>query len=172
MLNKKMLAALNAHAVKEFYSAYLYMSMSAWFERENLPGLAKWMRTQVQEESCHGLIFFNYLCEQGARVVLGGIEAPPADFKSAVAVFEKTVSHEREVSASIHSLVDLSIQEKDHPTKQFLEWFVKEQVEEEATAENMLAQLKRIGDGQGLYLFDKDAATRVFTLPVPLTGKI
>lgn len=172
MLNKKMLAGLNDQVAKEFYSAYLYLSMAAYFEREALPGLAKWMRVQAQEESCHALIFFNYVCEHGAVAVLGALDAPPSEFKSPADVFEMTLAHEKTVTASIHALVDIAIEERDHATKQFLEWFVKEQVEEEASADTLLTQVKRIADGNALFVLDKDAGARMFTLPVPLTGKL
>jgi len=172
MLKPKMAAALNEQIVKEFYSAYLYMSMAGYFENKALPGLAKWMRVQAQEESCHALIFFNYVCEQGAAAVLGPVKGVPCEFPSPLGVFEHTLKHEREVTASIDKLVDLALDLRDHATKQFLEWFVAEQVEEEASADNMRQQLERIADGQALFVLDKDAGTRVFALPAPLTGKI
>jgi ferritin len=172
MLDKKMTAALNDQITKEFYSAYLYMSMSAYFEGETLPGLAKWMRTQAQEESCHALMFFNYVCEQGGGVQLGAIKAPASSFKSPVEVLEQTLEHEKAVTASIYKLADLALELRDHATRQFLEWFIKEQVEEEASAGTMRDQLKRVADGNGLFVLDKDAGTRVFAVPVPLVGKI
>jgi ferritin len=167
-----MAAALNGQIAKEAYSAYLYLSMAGYFENQTLPGMAKWMRTQAQEESCHALMFFNYVCEQGATPVLGAFQAPPSGFKSAQAVFQHTVDHERAVTESIHKLMDLALDLRDHATKQFLEWFVKEQVEEEASASAMLQQVQRVKDGQALFVLDKDAGTRVFTVPVPLVGKI
>ena len=172
MLKPKMAEALNAQIAKEAYSAYLYLSMAGYLESQTLPGMAKWMRVQAQEESCHALIFFNYVCEQGAVPVLGALKAPPAGFKSPAAVFQHTVGHERAVTESIHALMDLALDLRDHATKQFLEWFVKEQVEEEASAGAMLQQVQRVQDGQALFVLDKDAGTRVFALPVPLTGKI
>ena len=172
MLKKKMTDALNGHLVKEFYSAYLYQSMAAYFELKALPGLAKWMRVQAQEESCHGLMFFNYLCEQAAPVRLGAIDAPPNAFKSPAHVMEVTLKHEQQVTAAIHELMDLAIAERDHATKQFLEWFIKEQVEEESTASSLLDQLQRVGDGNGLFILDKEAGTRVFAVPTPLVGRV
>ncbi|MFA6317520.1 MAG: ferritin [Elusimicrobiota bacterium] len=172
MLDKKIQAALSEQVTKEFYSAYLYMSMSSYLEDQVLPGLAKWMRIQAQEESCHALIIFNYICEQGCKADLGAIAAPPKDFKSVADVFQRTVEHERLVTASIHAIVDLAVSTKDHATKQFLEWFVKEQVEEENSVETMLRQAKRLQDDKALYLLDKDAAIRVFALPSPLLGKV
>lgn len=172
MLDKKMQAALSDQVTKEFYSAYLYMSMASYLEEQVLPGLANWMRVQAREESCHALIFFNYICEQGCVVDLGTIKAPPKDFKSVTDVFQQTLDHERVVTASIHKIADLAISIKDHATKQALEWFVAEQVEEENSADTMLRQAKRLEDDKALFLLDKDAGTRVFVLPAPLTGKV
>lgn len=172
MLKPKMAAALNGQITKEAYSVYLYLSMAGYFEKQTLPGMAKWMRMQAQEESCHALIFFNYVCEQGVAPVLGAIAAPPAGFKSPEAVFQHTIDHERAVTAAIHKLMDLALDLRDHATRQFLEWFVKEQVEEEASASAMLQQVQRVQDGQALFVLDKDAGTRVFALPLPLVGKI
>ncbi|MBI5239427.1 MAG: ferritin [Elusimicrobia bacterium] len=172
MLDKKLEKALNEQVVKEFYSAYLYLAMAGWFEEQVLPGLAKWMRVQAQEESCHALIFFNYLCEKGVQPVLGAIDAPPPKFKSATDIFKAVVAHERVVTASIHAIADLAVQLRDHATKQALEWFVAEQVEEEASADAMLRQAQRLEDEKALYLLDKDAGTRVFALPPLLAGKI
>ncbi|MBI5623559.1 MAG: ferritin [Elusimicrobia bacterium] len=172
MLDKKMQAALGEQATKEFYSAYLYMAMASHLEAQVLPGLAKWMRVQAQEESCHALIFFNYICERGSKVELGVIKAPPKDFKSVTEVFKHTVAHEREVTASIHGIAELAASIKDHATKQFLEWFVAEQVEEENAAETMLRQAARLEDDKALFLLDKEASARVFVLPAPLAGKV
>ncbi|OGS39243.1 MAG: hypothetical protein A3J82_00220 [Elusimicrobia bacterium RIFOXYA2_FULL_69_6] len=172
MLDKKLEKALGEQVVKEFYSAYLYLAMAGWFEEQVLPGLAKWMRTQAQEEGCHALMFFNYLCEKGVQPVLGAIDAPPAKFKSVTEVFRQVVEHERAVTASIHKIADLAVELRDHATKQALEWFIAEQVEEEASAEAMLRQAQRLEGDKALFLLDKEAGTRVFTLPAPLTGKI
>ncbi|MFA6004265.1 MAG: ferritin [Elusimicrobiota bacterium] len=172
MLNKKMTEALNGQITKELYSAYLYMSMAGYFENKALAGLAKWMRVQAQEESCHALILFNYVCDQGAAPAMGAITAPPAAFKSPVDVFQQTLKHERVVTASINDIVDLSLKLRDHATKQFLEWFVKEQVEEESSADTMLQKIERVGTGEALFVLDKDAGARMFVLPTPLTGKI
>jgi len=172
MLDKKLEKALNEQVVKEFYSAYLYLAMAGWFEEQVLPGLAKWMRVQAQEESGHALIFFNYLCEKGVQPVLGAVAAPPAKFKSAVEIFKQVVDHERAVTASINRIADLALELRDHATKQALEWFVAEQVEEEASAEAMLRRAQRLEGDKALFLLDQEAGTRVFALPAPLTGKI
>ena len=172
MLKAKMAEALNSQITKEAYSSYLYLSMAGYFENLTLPGMAKWMRVQSMEESCHALIIFNYVCEQGSTPVLGPIKAPPRAFKSVEEAFAAVVEHERAVTASIHALMDLALDLRDHATKQFLEWFVKEQVEEEASAAAMLQQVQRVKEGQALFVLDKDAGARVFALPAPLTGKI
>lgn len=172
MLDKRIGAALNEQIVKEFYSAYLYLDMAGWLEEQVLPGLAKWMRVQAQEESCHALIFFNYVCEKGAQPVLGAVAAPPAKFKSVSDIFRQVVAHERLVTVSIHKIADLAVEQRDHATKQALEWFIAEQVEEEASAEAMLRQAERLEGDKALFLLDKDAGTRVFALPAPLTGKL
>ena len=173
MISKKMVKAINDQITKEYYSAYLYMSMSAYLETQDLPGFAKWMRNQAQEELSHGTIMFNYVCDQGEHVKLGAIAAPQTQFKSLVHVYEETLKHEKVVTASIHKIVDLAIKEKDHATKQFLEWFVQEQVEEEATANSWLGQVKRVAKGgDALFMVDKEAGARVFTPPPALAGKI
>jgi len=172
MIKDKMLEGLNDQIAKEYYSAYLYLSMAAYLDTQDLPGFAKWMRVQVREELGHGLIMFNYVGEQGSRVTLGSIDAPPADYKSLEDVFNKVLEHEQLVTASIHNLMDIAIDERDHATKQFLEWFVAEQVEEEATASNWLAQARRVGDGNSLFLLDKEAGARAYVVPPQLAGKL
>ncbi|MCX5794620.1 MAG: ferritin [Elusimicrobia bacterium] len=172
MLDKKLEQALNEQVVKEFYSAYLYLAMAGWFEEQVLPGMAKWMRVQAQEESCHALIFFNYLCEKGARPALGAVAAPPAKFKSTTDIFKAVLAHEQAVTASINGIADLALELRDHATKQALDWFVKEQVEEESSAEAILRKAQRLEGDKALFLLDQEAGTRVFVLPVPLTGKI
>ena len=172
MLDKKLEKALNEQVVKEFYSAYLYLAMAGWFEEQVLPGLAKWMRVQAQEESCHALIFFNYLCEKGVQPALGTVAAPPAKFKSTAEIFRQVVEHERAVTASINKIADLAVEQRDHATKQALDWFVAEQVEEEAQSEAMLRQAERLEGDKALFLLDQSAGTRVFALPQPLVGKV
>lgn len=171
MPSEKMQKALNAQIRKEYYSAYLYMSMAAWFENEGLDGFANWMRIQTQEELAHGTIFFNYLCERGARVRLEAIDAPPSDFDSPLDIFEKSLEHERTVTASINELMDLAIDDRDHASASMLKWFVDEQVEEEASADDIRGKLERVGDGGGLYMLDQKLAARVFTTPSPLAGE-
>jgi ferritin len=157
--------ALNDQLQAELYSAYLYLSMSAYFHDEGLPGFANWMAVQNQEETFHGMKFFDYICERGGRVKLQPIEGPPVAWESAKAVFAQTLEHERKVTGLIHGLVDLAAELKDHATSNFLQWFIGEQVEEEASAEDILKKVERCGEGAGLMMLDKDLGARVFTPP-------
>lgn len=167
MLKEKIQEALNKQIVAELYSSYLYLSMEAYFHSINLPGFANWMRVQTQEENAHGLMIFDYVAERGGKIKLGPIEQPPTEWDSPQAVFEAVYKHEQKVTGLINDLVDLAIEEKDHATNNFLQWFVKEQVEEEANADALLQKLKRIGDdGRGLLMLDQELAKRVFKPPV------
>ena len=171
MLGDKMLDSLNDQVKWEFYSSYLYVQMAAWFEAQNLPGSANWMKMQAQEEACHAMILFNYVCERGGMVTLGAIEQPPSKYGTPAEVFQKTLEHEQVVTGRINALVDLAIDERDHATKNRLEWFVSEQVEEEASATEVLGKLTLIGDdSNGIFILDKELAARVFTMPAPLAG--
>jgi ferritin len=166
MIDPKMEKAINDQTVAEFYSAYLYLSMSSYFESVGLKGLASWMRVQFQEEQLHAFKMFDYVVSRGGRVKLAAIEAPPAAWDSALAVFEHTLKHEQKVTGLIHKLVDLAHQLSDHATDNFLRWFVTEQVEEEGTADEIRHKLELIGDnGQGLLMLDKEMGMRVFTPP-------
>jgi len=166
MINQKLEKAINEQINAELYSAYLYLSMGAYFEEQGLAGFANWMRVQFEEEQFHGLKFFDYLAERGGRVQLDAIESPETEWANPVAVFEEVLKHERHVTSLINNLIDISIEERDHASKSFLNWFIDEQVEEEATAETILSQLKLVeGDGRGLLMLDKDLAGRVFTPP-------
>jgi ferritin len=167
MLNKKMQEAINSQINAEIYSSYLYLSMSAYFESINLSGFASWMRAQAQEEMVHAMKFYDYVNERGGRVILGPIEAPPSEWESAVAVFDATYKHEQKVTGLINDLVDLAIEEKDHATNNLLQWFVSEQVEEEASASGVLNKAKLTGDAPGgLFMLDQELGARVFTMPV------
>lgn len=166
MINQRLEKAINEQINAELYSAYLYLSMGAYFEDQGLSGFANWMRIQFEEEQFHGLKFFDYLAERGGRVMLEAIEKPETNWESPLAVFEEVLKHERHVTSLINNLIDIAIEEKDHAAKSFLNWFIDEQVEEEATAENLVHQLKLVeGDGRGLLMLDKDLATRTFTPP-------
>ncbi|MGC9318059.1 MAG: ferritin [Armatimonadota bacterium] len=166
MIDERMAAAINDQINAELYSAYIYYSMSAWFEEQNLPGMAQWMKAQTQEELFHADKFFNYLTERGGRVVMKAIDEPQTEWDSPLAVFEHAYEHEQYVTGRINDLVDLAIELKDHATNQFLQWYVEEQVEEEASADEVVQQLKRIGDSaNALYMLDREMGARTFAPP-------
>jgi ferritin len=166
MLSEKMEKALNDQINAELYSAYLYLSMAAYFDSAGLDGFANWMRIQFQEEQLHAMKLFDFVTERGGRVVLGAIDKPKMEWDSALAVFEDTFAHEQKVTGLIAKLVDLARKESDHATDSFLQWFVAEQVEEEASADKVRQSVKMIGDaGNGLYMLDREMAQRVFTPP-------
>jgi len=166
MLNKKIEAAFNEQINAEMYSAYLYLSMGAYFDSAGMAGFASWMRVQAQEEMVHAMKFFDHVNERGGRVTLKAIEGPQTEWDSAAAVFKHVYKHEQKVTGLINGLVDLAIEEKDHASRSFLQWFVDEQVEEEDSASAVLDRLKLIGDsGNGLFMMDRELGQRVFTPP-------
>ena len=166
MISQKVADALNGQINAETYSAYLYWSMSAALEEMNLPGFASWMRVQAQEEMTHAMKLYNHIIERGGKVVLTEIASPPTQWDSVKAVFEDGLAHEQKVTGLINDLMDLTLQEKDHAGSMFLQWFVTEQVEEEATAMDVLGKLEIAGGtAGGLYLLDKEMAGRVFVPP-------
>ena len=166
MIAKKIEEAFNAQFNAETYSAYLYLSMSAALEGMNLPGFANWMRIQVQEETAHAMKFYDHIIERGGMVTLTAIDAPPTVWKDAKDVMEATLAHEQKVTGLINDLMDMAMAEKDHAAAMFLQWFVTEQVEEEATAMETLGKLEITGNSPGgLYMLDKELAGRVFTPP-------
>ncbi|MDD2889496.1 MAG: ferritin [bacterium] len=161
MIKKKMEKAINKQINWELYSSYFYLSMSAYFEFINLSGFANWMKVQAREELEHAMKMFNYLVEQRNRVILSGIFSPPSDWKSPLDVFEDTYRHEKKVTGLINKLVELAGMEKDSETKAFLQWFVKEQVEEEENASKIVKRLKLIGNSKSkLAVFDKELSRR------------
>jgi ferritin len=141
--------ALNKHANAEFYSSYLYLSMSAYFQSINLTGFAHWMRIQAGEELAHALKFYDHVIERGGRASLQLVETPPAQWDSPLAAFEDAYRHEQKVTGLINQLVDDAVQTRDHATSIFLQWFVSEQVEEEASADAIVQKLKLVGDAPG-----------------------
>jgi ferritin len=166
MLNSSIQDAINSQINAEIYSSYLYLSMSAYFESKNLGGMANWMRLQAQEELLHAMKFFDYVNERGGRVVLTEIESPRTDWDSPVDAFQHTCDHESEVTARINKLVDLAIADKDHAANTFLQWFVTEQVEEEATAQTILEKLKMVGDhGVAILMLDEELGQRSLAPP-------
>jgi ferritin len=166
MLKKKMLKALNNQINAEMYSSYLYLSMESYFQSVSLAGCAAWMRGQVQEELYHGMKFYDYVNERGGKVVLDTINRPDADWKTPLDAFEHILKHEQMVTSLINDLMDLASTEKDHATKIFLQWFVSEQVEEEASVGEIVNKLRLINnDSSGLFLLDAELGKRTFTLP-------
>ena len=162
--------SINDQINAELYSAYLYMSMAAYFHSLNLKGFANWMEVQAKEEFVHAKMFYNFLVDRGGIVQLRGIDTPPYKWESPEHVFAESYKHEQFVTDRINKLMDLSISESDHATVELLQWFVTEQVEEESNASGILEQIRLSGNnGSGIFLIDKELATRVFTAPAGVT---
>lgn len=161
MASAKMLDALNGQLNKEMFSSYLYLSMAVYFEDQNLNGMANWMKLQSAEEYEHGMKFYQYIMQVGGKVKLLQIDEPEDNWDSAQAAFEAALEHEKFITKSINDLVDIANTEKDHATVNFLAWFVTEQVEEEATALQIIEDFKMIGDNRsGLYMLDRELGAR------------
>ena len=166
MVSKKMEEALNEQVNAEMYSAYLYLSMEAYFKSLNLSGFANWMRVQTQEEVAHAMKIYGFIDERGGRITLKAIDEPRTKWDSPPAVFKAVYEHEQKVTGLINDLVDLAIEEKDHATNTFLQWFVNEQVEEEASADQVVQQLKMMEKAPGgMFMLDRELGQRVFTSP-------
>lgn len=161
MISEKIAETINKQINHEMSSAYLYLSMSAYFESISLKGFAEWMRVQYQEEVGHAMKLYSYLAERGGRIRLEQISAPQAEWGSPLEAFENALEHERKVTGLINSLVNLAAEHKDHATTSFLKWFVDEQVEEEAMAEEIVNKLRLVsGSPGGLYMLDKELMSR------------
>lgn len=168
MISDEMERALNDQVNKEFYSAYLYLAMSGYCSTLGLPGFAQWMRNQYAEEMIHVNKMYDYILGQGGIIDLTAIDQPPKTFGSPLDVFEKTLEHEQFVTKCIHELMDLAVDERDYATQTFLQWYVLEQVEEEASVNDVLAPLRMMGaDKGGLMMIDQKLAMR--TVPVAET---
>ena len=166
MIKKEVLEAINDQINAESYSAYLYLSMAAYFEEIGLSGFANWMKIQYQEEAAHALKFFNYLTERNGKVSLKAIAQVPVEFNGIVEVFEHTLTHEIHVTELINNIMNVAVAASDHATQSFLKWFVDEQVEEESNVEKIIATLKLInGEGNGLFMMDREMKMRVFVDP-------
>ena len=171
MLSEQMERSLNGQCNAEFYSSYLYLSMSAWFQSLGLAGSANWMRVQAQEELLHAMKFFDFINARGGRVRLQHIEAPPTEWPHPLGAFEDVLRHEQKVTGLINGLVNAALKEGDHATHIFLQWFVTEQVEEEESATDVLQKLRLVGESkEGLLLLDRELAARTFTVPAPPSG--
>lgn len=161
MLPKKMEEALNKQINAEMYSAYLYLSMAAWLQGENLPGMASWIQAQAEEEVVHAMKIYNYIGDRGGRVQLTAIEGPETEWETPLAIFEGAYEHEQLVTGLINGLVAVAREERDNATEFFLQWFVNEQVEEEATADQIVQDLRRMeGHKQGTFMIDRELGQR------------
>jgi ferritin len=166
MLSEKMQEALNKQLNAELYSAYLYLSMAAYYYSINLNGFANWMKVQNQEETMHAMKFYQFINDRAGMIWLDAIAKPPTTWSSPLEVFEETLKHEEKVTGLINNLVDLAIAERDHATNAFLQWFITEQVEEEASANEIIQTLNLAGnDPHALFMLDRELGTRVFTPP-------
>ncbi len=161
MTSEKLQEAINEQIKYELYSAYMYLAMSADCSERNLSGFATWMRMQAQEEVEHAMRFYDFLIERGGRVELHGIDKPPFEFGSPLEIMEQSLEHERFVTSRINGLYDLAVEEQDRPAQIMLQWFITEQVEEEASIDEIIQRMKMFGaDGAALFMLDRDLGAR------------
>jgi ferritin len=171
MLTPKVQDAINDQINAELYSAYLYYAMAAYFESISLKGFSHWMRVQALEEMTHVQKFFSYINDRGGRVLMKPIEAPPSEWASPLVIFEAAYAHEVKVSGLVNQLMDLALAESDHASCNFLQWFVGEQVEEEASADEVVQKLRLVDKTEGgLFLLDQEMDKRTFVPPPDLAG--
>ncbi len=167
MINEKLQNAINEQINKELFSEYLYLAMKIYFQEQNLQGFVNWFDVQVQEEHAHAMGLFNYLNERGGKIELKAIEKPVVEGSCPLTIFEQVLRHEEFVTSLINSLMDVAEETKDRAALSYLEWYVKEQVEEESNVNGVLATLRLIGDDKkALLMLDKDLAQRTFVQPV------
>ena len=167
MIDKKMEQAYNDQINKELYSAYLYLAIKAKFAEMNLQGFVNWMDVQVQEENAHAMGMYDYLLSRGGTLEFSAIDKPEVKGETPLELFEQILSHEEFVTSRINALMDVAEEVKDRAALSFLNWYLKEQVEEESSVGGVLATLKLIGDDKkALLMLDKDLAARVFNPPV------
>jgi ferritin len=165
-MSKKMADAINEQINAEFYSAFLYLSMATKLEDMTLPGFAKWMRVQYEEEVFHGMKLLDHMVERGQRVHLRDIAAPPVEWEDPLEIFSEAYEHEVKVTEMINNLVRTAMDDNDFATNQFLLWYVEEQVEEEDNTSTIRDKIKLVNEMPGgLYMLDKELATRTFTPP-------
>lgn len=165
-MNAKVKKALSEQINKEFFSAYLYLSMNQHFEGQDMPGMANWMYQQFLEEQFHAKKMLKYLNSRGVHVELEAIEKPQVEWDTIMQVFKDVLEHEESITASINNIQSIAVDEKDFATMNFLQWFIDEQIEEEENASNLIKQLELIGDnGYGLLMLDKEMAARTFSEP-------
>ena len=160
-MKPKLVDAFNIQIQAEFQSAYTYLGMAGWFTENNLPGFSQWMRIQWQEETLHAMKLHDFLHSRGESVTLRPLTAPPKKYTSAVQVFEQVRKHEQNITSSINDLYELALKEKDLPSQIVLQWFINEQVEEEALVMEIIERLKLVGsDGPSVYLLDRQMSSR------------
>ncbi len=161
MISPKMEKALNDQLNFEYYSAFVYLSMAACLGRQGLPGFSNWMRIQFQEEQGHADKFYHHILERGGKVTLGKMDAPQVDWPTVLSAFEDALRHEQTVTGRVNDLMSLALDEKDHASAMFLQWFVTEQVEEEATADEIIQKLKLVSESKAaLFMMDSEMSTR------------
>lgn len=165
MLNKKVEDICNRQVEREGYSSNLYLSMASWAENNGLPGIASWLYAQADEERIHFLKFIKYINERGGKAVIPALKKPAGEFKSAEELFKEVLKHEEFITSSINEIVHVTLQEKDYNTHNFLQWFVTEQVEEEASVRTILDKLHLVGTAN-MYVFDRD----ILSLRTPSAG--
>ncbi len=171
MISKRLQDAINAQINAEMWSAYLYLSMSAYCQDAGFSGIANWFSIQFKEEQDHAQILYNYLVSRGGRVILKPIDAVDTEWASPLAAFEHTYQHEQKVTGLIHNLMAMAVEENDYAMQSRMQWFIDEQVEEEEHALDLVNKLKMIGDNSyGLYQIDKELATRVYVQASPLSN--
>ncbi|MFC1467240.1 ferritin [Verrucomicrobiota bacterium] len=172
MLAKRMEEALNGQVKNELYSGYLYLAMSAYCASQGIPGATHWFMAQAQEESAHAMKLYDYIQQKGGKVVLLPIDAPPAEFGSLLEMYQVVLKHEEGVTANFNDLMEIALEERDHATRIFLEWFVSEQVEEEAQTRDIIDQLKMAGDhSASLMMIDKELGQRPLPIQMPVIGQ-
>ena len=166
MLSEKVAALLNEQVNKEFYSAYLYLDFSNYFEARGLDGFANWYKIQAQEERDHAMLFYQYLHNNSAKVTLEAIAKPDKEFKELMDPLTAALAHEQYVTSLINTIYDAACEAKDHRTMQFLDWFVKEQGEEEANSSGLIRKMELFGgDAKALYMLNSELAGRVYSAP-------
>ncbi len=166
MLNQRLEKELNKQLNRELFSSYLYMSMGAYFQSVDLLGFSNWMHIQAQEELSHAQKFYHFINERGGRVILESIEKPETDWDNTLNAFEDTLKHEKYITSSINDLVTAANEEKDYATQIFLQWFVTEQVEEEASVNEIINKLRLMKDAPGaIFMLDRELAQRQFNAP-------
>jgi len=164
MLSEKLLGKLNEQITHEFFSAHYYLAMAAYFKKEELDGFANFFVVQAEEERFHAMKFFEFINEQGEEAVITGFKDPKRDFQSVEEIFTLALEHEKLVSSLINDLMDIAQQEKNYPSIGFLQWFIDEQVEEEASMGRLLSLVRRVGEqGHGILMLDRELAARRFT---------